>query len=147
MKRALHKGSAAALNVYSTTFSDGTLGYAQFPGGPLALDGVVLDFRTLPGGSLSPYNEGDTGTHEVGHWLGLFHTFQGGCTTTGDSVADTPAEASPAFGCPTGRDTCPAAGADPITNFMDYSEDPCMFEFTRGQATRMLNAWNAFRAP
>ena len=147
MKTALHKGTKAALNLYSTTFSDGTAGLRAVP-----VDEqhdprrrVVLDYRSIPGGSLSPYNLGDTATHEVGHWVGLYHTFQGGCSGSGDSVGDTPAEASPAFGCPTGRDTCTATGLDPIKNFMDYTDDSCMNTFTAGQTTRMQNQWLTYR--
>ncbi len=79
------------------------------------------------------------------HWIELRHTFQNGCQEPGDSVADTPYEASPAFGCPIERDTCAAAGDDPIRNFMDYTDDDCMNEFTAGQATWMQLAWDAYR--
>ena len=84
--------------------------------------------------------------HETGHWLGLYHTFQGGCTTTNDQVDDTPAQSSRTSGCPAQRDSCPANGTDPIHNYMDYSWDSCYSEFTPGQAARVNKMWTAYRA-
>ncbi|WP_107774281.1 zinc metalloprotease [Nocardioides sediminis] len=150
MKKALRVGDSETLNVYTADIGGGLLGWAYFPkgynNGQDYKDGVVILDESMPGGTAEPYNGGDTLTHEVGHWMMLEHTFAGGCSASGDGVADTPREAYPQFGCPEGADTCAAPGLDPIHNFMDYTEDNCMDMFTEGQAARMSDAWLAFRA-
>jgi Pregnancy-associated plasma protein-A len=153
MKKTLHRGGANALNYYSTTAGP-YLGWAYLPDvltkpGQAILDGIVIDWESMPGTSTTyagRYDQGETATHEAGHWLNLEHTFYGKCTEQGDFVADTPAEKTPTSGCPEGKDTCDAPGLDPIHNYMDYSYDSCYTEFTPGQTQRMRDAWLFFRA-
>ncbi len=150
MKQALYEGDSTTLNVYSANIGGGLLGWSYFPKGYNAgrdfVDGVVMLDESMPGGTAGKYAQGDTLTHEVGHWMMLEHTFKGACSASGDFVADTPREAFPQFDCPVGADTCAAPGVDPIHNFMDYTQDSCMNMFTKGQVERMNDAWIAFRA-
>ncbi|TFK23133.1 metalloprotease [Coprinopsis marcescibilis] len=152
MKNSLRQGSSRDLNVYTVGFRAGSgaglLGYATFPqeySTRPSDDGVVILFSSVPGGTSAPYNLGHTLTHEIGHWLGLYHTFQGGCGSVGDSVADTPPESSPAYGCPRGRDSCSGGGLDPINNYMDYSDDSCMNNLTPGQIERVRSQIATYR--
>ncbi|EEB89368.1 hypothetical protein MPER_12542 [Moniliophthora perniciosa FA553] len=149
MQVALREGGVADLNVYTVAFTTSNLlGYATFPSeyedNP-EIDGVIILFSSLPGGTAAPYNLGATLIHEAGHWVGLYHTFQGGCRAPGDSVDDTAPEASEAFGCPVGRDTCRGGDVDPIHNYMDYTDDSCMTEFTQGQTVRLQTQMATYR--
>ena len=142
------------MNMWSSKYVgdlDGILGFAQFPGGAPATDGVSAghtffgssdyddgSFQTSP-----PYDKGRTMTHEVGHYLGLYHTFQGGCTAPGDQIDDTPYAAAPNFGC-SPNTSC--GTADMIQNYMDYTDDTCMDTFTAGQKTRVTAVLSSSRA-
>ncbi len=165
MERRLHRGGGRTLNIYLNGVHERgalILGHARFPwqyARSPRLDGIVINVASLSGGRAVGYNLGDTVIHESGHWLGLFHTFEGGCDGPGDYVADTAPEASPSFRCDKTRDTCPTpvppnaqpgdppppAVPDPVTNFMDYSYDRCMDNFTPDQRTPMVTAFLRYR--
>ncbi|KAN0062737.1 hypothetical protein ACQY0O_004932 [Thecaphora frezii] len=148
MKNSLRKGGPEALNVYTVQFSGGLLGYATFPWSYSSApknDGIVLQWSTYPNGPLTSYNTGKVLVHEAGHWFGLYHVFQGGCSGTGDGVADTPPQSKVTSGCPASQDSCAGGGVDSIHNHLDYSVDSCRTEFTPGQVTRMNDISDTYR--
>jgi hypothetical protein len=150
-KTQLHVPPEHNLNLYTAGLQNGLLGWATFPydlAGDRINDGVVILWESFPGGAAAPYNEGQTATHEVGHWLGLWHTFQGGCDGTGDEVEDTPDHGGPNFGCPPdGRNgACSPQEKAPIHNYMNYTDDACMTEFTKGQIERMKDQIQTYRS-
>jgi hypothetical protein len=129
------------LNIWVCNMGGGILGYAQFPGGSSATDGVVVDnnaFGTV-GTVTSPYNKGRTATHEVGHWLNLRHIW-GDATCGNDFVGDTPQHNTANYSCPTypHYSTCTGAPIEMTMNYMDYTNDACMYMFTAGQRTRAM---------
>lgn len=150
VKQTLRKGTARDLNLFIADPGQGTLGYATLPAGTRAApfkDGVVMLHSALPGGSLDRMSLGDQTVHQVGHWLGLYHTYQPDCgSPNGDYVNDTAATDAPGFGCPVGRDTCgDDSSDDPVRNYMDSSDDACMNTFTAGQKSRIDQMFNAYR--
>ncbi|PNS19157.1 hypothetical protein CAC42_1893 [Sphaceloma murrayae] len=151
LKTALRKGDYGTLNLYFlTNLSGGLLGWCTFPSSTATLvnDGCINLAASMPGGSADNFNLGLTAVHEVGHWFGAYHVFQGqSCTGSGDFVSDTPIQRTPTDGCPAGKDTCPnSAGVDSISNYMDYSYDSCMTTWSNGQITRMNSMYSQFRA-
>lgn len=172
LKANLRQGGYGDLNLYyHTSMWTGNTGWCYYPASvgqgswEFYRDGCTIHVGTMPGGSYSPWNQGKITSHEVGHWMGLIHTFENGCNG-GDYVDDTPASASPTYGCPVGRDSCSQPGVDPIHNFMDYSDkyvpiqlitvmifmkanilySSCQTEFTNGQIQRMRSWFDYYRA-
>lgn len=134
------------LNMWVCNLSNGILGYAQFPGGSSSTDGVVIDnnaFGTL-GSATAPFNMGRTTTHEVGHWLNLRHIW-GDATCGNDQVNDTPVHNTANYGCPAAghRSTCSGTPVEMTMNYMDYTDDVCMYMFSAGQKARMLATFAA----
>ncbi|TFK21549.1 hypothetical protein FA15DRAFT_645464 [Coprinopsis marcescibilis] len=158
MKRKTRVGGANTLNIWTVGFFNpgAPAGYSSFPWDlerseeDRARDGVVMKFDLLPSNpDGAPHRIGKTLTHEVGHWVGLFHTFENStqCTGNGDFVDDTSLQKNPTGvldGC-VERNSC-GAGLDPVDNFMDYSSDECRSKFTPNQITRMHEQLTRFRS-
>jgi hypothetical protein len=129
------------LNLWVCNLASGYLGYAQFPGGSASTDGVVIDNNAMgtTGSATAPFNKGRTATHEVGHWMNLRHIW-GDATCGSDLVGDTPTHNTANYGCPSAghRSTCSGTPVEMTMNYMDYTDDACMYMFSLGQKSRML---------
>jgi len=149
MKRSSSGGIDATtptttLNMWVCNMSGGILGYAQFPGGTAATDGIVCDdnaFGTI-GSAAAPFNKGRTATHEVGHYFNLRHIW-GDRRCGDDFVGDTPAHTGSNTGCPAAntRSSCSGRPVMMTMNYMDYTNDACMYMFSVGQVQRMNATW------
>lgn len=129
------------LNIWVCNLGNSLLGYAQFPGGPAATDGVVITYTAFGtmGTATAPYNKGRTATHEIGHWLNLRHIW-GDATCGNDQVNDTPLHNAANYGCPSypHYSTCTGTPVEMTMNYMDYTNDACMYMFTNGQKARSM---------
>lgn len=134
------------LNLWVCNLGGGILGYAQFPGGSSSTDGVVIDNNAFgrTGTATAPFNKGRTATHEVGHWLNLRHIW-GDATCGNDLVGDTPVHNTANYGCPAAghKSTCSGQPVEMTMNYMDYTDDACMYMFSLGQESRMLAVFAA----
>jgi len=146
MKYSNKGGSSAVdpahnLNIWVCNLGQNLLGYAQFPGGNPATDGVVILYAAFgrTGTLITPYDKGRTTTHEVGHWMNLRHIW-GDATCGDDLVGDTPKHTTANFGCPAfpHYNSCSDHAIEMTMNYMDYTDDPCMYMFSNGQKSRML---------
>jgi hypothetical protein len=161
MKKANRGGIAPTspttkLNLWVCNMSGGILGYAQFPGGSSATDGVVIDNNAMgtTGSASAPFDLGRTATHEVGHWMNLRHIW-GDATCGSDLVNDTPSHNTANYGCPSypHYSTCSGTPIEMTMNYMDYTDDACMYMFSNDQKSRMLTifatggARNSFAQP
>lgn len=151
-KSALRASPERHLNFYTAGLRGGLLGWATFPWeleGDRDRDGIVILHSTLPGGDETPYNLGMTAVHEIGHWLGLYHTFQGGCDAYGDHVNDTVGHSDPNSGTPDDtlpNNACKPGEKAPVHNYMNYTDDKWMTEFTQGQIDRIKMHISEYRS-
>jgi hypothetical protein len=151
MKKANRGGIAPTspttkLNLWVCNMSGGILGYAQFPGGSSATDGVVIDNNAMgtTGSASAPFDLGRTATHEVGHWMNLRHIW-GDATCGSDLVNDTPSHNTANYGCPSypHYSTCSGTPIEMTMNYMDYTDDACMYMFSNDQKSRMLSIFSS----